>query len=123
MVLEVSFPAERAVHMLAKKWKPAIIVLLGAGNRRFGRLHSALPGLSHKVLIEQLRELERDGIVRREAKVGGYKRVHYSLTPAGEQLLPILNTMAAWSRQFAWGRGPPDPRDEAVSRSSEPDGA
>ena len=123
MVPEPISPAERAVHVLAKKWKPTIVVLLGAGNHRFGRLHSALPGLSHKVLIEQLRELERDGIVHRDAKVSGYKRVHYSLTPAGERLLPILEAMAAWGRHFAWGRRPPGPVRETASRSSEPNGA
>ena len=120
---EAISPVELTVHVLAKKWKPTIITLLAGGNRRFNRLHKALPGVSHKVLIEQLRELERDGIVRRDAKEGGYKRVHYSLTDAGELLLPILDAMAAWGREHARQRGPPGGWREAAPSGSELDGA
>ena len=123
MAPEAISPVELTVHVLAKKWKPTIITLLAGDSRRFNRLHKALPGVSHKVLIEQLRELEKDGIVRREAKVGGYKRVHYSLTAAGERLLPILDSMAAWGREQARQRGPPGARREAAPIGSELDGA
>ena len=123
MLPETISPLELTVHVLAKKWKPTIITLLAGGSRRFNELHGSLPGVSHKVLIEQLRELEKDGIVGREAKVGGYKRVHYSLTAGGERLLPILDAMETWGREHARQRGPPGAWYQAAPTGSELDGA
>lgn len=96
MSRKTGFAAERTARVLAHKWNPTIISLLASGGRRFSKLRSALPEISHKVLIEHLRRLERDGIVTRQAKVGGYRRVHYSLTEAGLALLPIIELMAWW---------------------------
>ncbi|MGI8911008.1 MAG: winged helix-turn-helix transcriptional regulator [Rubrobacteraceae bacterium] len=86
-------PVEDTVRVLAAKWKPTIISVLATGSHRYSQLQTELPGIAHKVLIEQLRKLEHDGVVRREVKVGGYKRVHYSRTETGWQLLPILELM------------------------------
>ena len=96
MSRKTAYPAERTARVLAHKWNPTIVSLLGFGGRRFSKLRAALPEISHKVLIEHLRRLERDGIVTRQAKVGGYRRVHYSLTEAGLALLPIIELMAWW---------------------------
>lgn len=115
-------PVERTVRVLAKKWKPTIITLLADRGRRFNQLHAALPGVAHKVLIEQLRELEHDGGVRREVKVGGYKRVHYSLTEIGWRLLPILELMADWGQEQE-GRSPVVDTGSAAPTGTEPCGA
>ena len=96
MSLRPVSPVEETIRVLANKWKPRIILILAWRSRRFSRLHAALPEVSHKVLIEHLRQLEEDGVVTRQAKVGGYRRVHYSLTDAGFALLPILGLMAWW---------------------------
>jgi DNA-binding HxlR family transcriptional regulator len=94
--LKPVFPVEQTIRVLSNKWKPRIILILAWRSRRFSKLHAALPEVSHKVLIEHLRQLEEDGIVARQAKVGGYRRVHYSLTDAGLALLPILGLMVWW---------------------------
>ena len=92
-------PLELTVRAVGKKWKPTILRLLAHTGRRFSQLHASIPGIAHKVLIEQLRELEQDGVVRREVKVGGYRRVQYSLTESGRQLIPILERMEAWGQE------------------------
>ena len=96
MTRKTGLAAERTARILAHKWNPSIISLLASSGRRFGKLRFALPEISHKVLAEQLRRLEREGIIVRQAKVGGYRRVHYSLTEAGLALLPIIELMAWW---------------------------
>jgi len=93
-----------AVRVIAKKWKPAIVWSLRSGARRFSELQEVLPGLAHKVLIQQLRELVQDGVVAREAASGGARRVQY--------VLPGLNTSNGdnESRQH--------PRDDAGVRGA-----
>jgi DNA-binding HxlR family transcriptional regulator len=63
---------------------------------RFGQLAQRVPLISCKVLTEQLKELEDDGVVRREAFAELPPRVEYSLTPHGLALLPILGQLCAW---------------------------
>ena len=85
----------RTVGVLGGKWKLIIISYL-AQTRRFGQLAQRLSLISRKVLTEQLKELEEDGIVRREAFAELPPRVEYSLTEYGRTLLPILDQLCAW---------------------------
>lgn len=85
----------RTMGVLGGKWKLIIISYL-VQPRRFGQLAQRLALISRKVLTEQLRELEEDGIVRREAFAELPPRVEYSLTPRGLALLPILDQLSAW---------------------------
>lgn len=91
---------EVAAAPLCKRWKHAIIWLMGAGHHRFNALAQCLPGVSSKVLAEQLRELVRDEIVIRHEIPGGAKHVDYTLTSNGESLLPMLDLLAAWGREY-----------------------
>lgn len=93
----------RTMGVLGGKWKPIIIAHL-AQRRRFGQLAQRLPLISRKVLTEQLKELEEDGIVRREAFAELPPRVEYSLTERGLALLPILEQLSAW---HSAGTAPP----------------
>lgn len=81
--------------VLGGKWKLIIISYLQQ-SRRFGQLAQRLSLISRKVLTEQLKELEEDGIVRREAFAEVPPRVEYSLTARGRALLPILEQLVAW---------------------------
>jgi DNA-binding HxlR family transcriptional regulator len=81
--------------VLGGKWKLIIISHL-TQHRRFGQLAQRMPLISRKVLTEQLKELEEDGVVRREAFAELPPRVEYSLTPYGQALLPILEQLCAW---------------------------
>jgi DNA-binding HxlR family transcriptional regulator len=87
-------PVDLTLGILCLKWIPAILRLLAAGDR----LQAAIPGIAHKVLIDQLRELQIVGVVHRETKARRYRRVHYSLTEAGRRLLPIIDVLEGWGR-------------------------
>jgi DNA-binding HxlR family transcriptional regulator len=85
------------VDVIAGKWKPLILYSLKAGPQRFGALLRGIEGSTHKVLTEQLRQLEQQGIVHRQVdeKLPVLK-VEYSLSGYGETLRPILNLMCDW---------------------------
>jgi DNA-binding HxlR family transcriptional regulator len=85
----------RTMGVLGGKWKLIIISHL-TQTRRFGQLAQRLSLISRKVLTEQLKELEEDGIVRREAFAELPPRVEYSLTAYGQALLPIIDQLSAW---------------------------
>src|SRR6266481_9125684 len=68
---------------------------------RFAELRDLLRGVSEKVLTAQLRELERDGIVKRREVRSSPPKVTYSLSPAGQTLIPVLKDLCDWgSKQF-----------------------
>lgn len=85
-----------AFTVVGGKWKPTIIWLLSQGPLRFAALRRETGGISEKVLAEQLRELQRDGIVRRTAGDGFPLHVEYSLTESGVALNDALEPVAAW---------------------------
>jgi DNA-binding HxlR family transcriptional regulator len=85
----------RTMGVLGSKWKPIIVVML-AQRLRFGQLVQHMPLISRKMLAEQLKELEEDGIIRREAFAEVPPRVEYSLTEHGRTLLPILDQLCTW---------------------------
>ncbi len=89
-------PIKATANTLAGKWKVMIVWHLSFGTLRFAELRGLLPGVSEKVLTEQLRELESDGIVRRAVTPASPPRVDYSLTPAGDELIPIMQSMCDW---------------------------
>jgi DNA-binding HxlR family transcriptional regulator len=90
---------EAAIDVVGGKWKPMILWALSAQPRRFGALRRELPGISEKVLTQQLRELEHDGIVHREVHEQVPPRVEYSLTPLGESLDRALAPLGDWGEQ------------------------
>jgi DNA-binding HxlR family transcriptional regulator len=89
-------PVKTTVDVIGGKWKPLILFELKAERKHFGELRRALYGVRHKVLIEQLRQLEADGIVERSVQAGAVMRTEYRLSGYGESLRPILQLMAEW---------------------------
>lgn len=89
----VPWAIELAAAVICKRWKPVIVCMLLRGNARFGVLARALPGVSAKVLSQQLRELERDEVVVHDRS--GRWPV-YGLTPIGCQLVRVINDLHAW---------------------------
>ena len=87
------------IGMLAGKWKPVILQYLAGGELRFIHLWRLLPRVSKKVLLEQLRQLEADGLVQRHEYVKFPPEVGYALTPKGESLLPILRQIDQWATE------------------------
>ncbi|MFI6690579.1 winged helix-turn-helix transcriptional regulator [Streptomyces sp. NPDC050433] len=88
---------DAAVAVVGGKWKPMILWALGAGGVvRFGELRRSIDGVSEKVLIQQLRELESDSVVRREVYKEVPPRVEYSLTELGKALNEALVPLGEW---------------------------
>lgn len=95
------WPAERALKVIAGRWKAVLLYLLLDGPRRLSQLSRARPEISQKVLIQQLREMEEHGLVSREVFREVPPRVEYSATPLGRSLEPVLRALCAWGRQHA----------------------
>ena len=89
-------PVKSALDVIGGKWKPSILRELKDQPRRFGELRRALPGVRHKVLTEQLRQLEAEGILTHTVHPGKIVQSEYRLTPYGETLRPALNALAEW---------------------------
>jgi DNA-binding HxlR family transcriptional regulator len=90
--------AQDAVRCIEGRWKiPLIAQLSGASVLRYSELYRALRGISHKMLAQQLRELERDAIVLRIIHAEVPPRVEYSLTDSGRALVPALRALVVWS--------------------------
>jgi len=87
------------VDVIEGKWKPIILFALKGGPRRYGELRREVPEAAQKVLTEQLRELEADGILARKIKTGKRPEVLYSMTSYGRTLMPILSAMAGWGKR------------------------
>jgi DNA-binding HxlR family transcriptional regulator len=90
---------DAAVDVVGGKWKPLVLWALSTGPRRFGALRRELPGVSEKVLTQQLRELEHDGIVRREVHQQVPPKVEYSLTELGASLDRALAPLGEWGER------------------------
>jgi len=89
---------EAAFRMLEGRWKMVIIFhLFDRGILRFSELERAIPGVSQKMLIQQLRELERDGIVIRTVYPQVPPKVEYSLTEWGQKMCPALDSLLEWA--------------------------
>ncbi len=89
-------PVTITMSVIGGKWKPIIMWLIYHQTRRFGEMKSLIPGITQKMLTQQLRELERDGIVNRKVFPVVPPKVEYSLTDYGRTLAPILDSMARW---------------------------
>ncbi|MEI8360812.1 MAG: helix-turn-helix domain-containing protein [bacterium] len=85
-----------ALNVIGGKWKPIILWHLIDGAVRFGELHRMIPGVSQKMLTQQLRELEADKIINRKVYQEVPPKVEYSLTNYGLTLHPILENLGNW---------------------------
>jgi DNA-binding HxlR family transcriptional regulator len=90
-----------AFEVIGGKWKALILWEISVKPRRFGELRRLLPGISEKMLIQQLREMEADGIVHREVFREVPPRVEYSLTETGASLNEALGPLADWGEKHA----------------------
>jgi len=97
-------PVTAAISIIGGKWKPIILWILFQGTRRFGELKRMIPKITQKMLTQQLRELERDGIVHRKVYPVVPPKVEYSLTERGRTLDPVLQAMAEWGNTHLKGR-------------------
>jgi DNA-binding HxlR family transcriptional regulator len=94
-------PVQATINVLSGKWKVQAVWHLPFGPRRFAEVRDRLPGITEKVLVAHLRELEKDGVVTRIAARSSPPKVTYSLGRSGETLIPLLEDLCdQGSKQF-----------------------
>ncbi|MEM9147987.1 MAG: helix-turn-helix domain-containing protein [Pseudomonadota bacterium] len=99
----VDCPIEAALDLIGGKWRGTILFRLSEQTRRFNELGRLIPKISQRMLTNQLRELEADGLVHREIFAEVPPRVEYRLSAEGETLLPALLAMHAWGSERGLG--------------------
>lgn len=92
---------ELTLSIIGGKWKMLILWHLGKeGTKRFGELQKLMPAITHRMLVNQLRELENHLIIERKVYPVVPPKVEYSLTDHGKSLMPILELMYQWGKGF-----------------------
>ena len=89
-------PVTATLQLIGGRWKTIILYSLSNGTKRFGEIAVRIPDISRKVLTEQLKELEEDGLILREQFKEIPPRVEYSLTDLGRSLSPVINELEKW---------------------------
>ncbi len=101
-------PVAKASEVLAERWTPLVVRELLSGSHRFNELQRGVPLMSRSLLSKRLKELERAGVVERR-KLAGQGTHEYYLTPAGEELRPIIEGLGVWGQR--WVRQAVEPED------------
>ncbi len=94
-------PLELSMDLIGGKWKCVILWHLRKYRLRFSQLKRIMPGITPKMLTQQLRDLEEHGLVHREVYAVIPPKVEYSLTEDGKTFLPVLHAMYKWGRGYA----------------------
>ncbi|HEB27697.1 MAG TPA: transcriptional regulator [Porticoccus sp.] len=94
-------PVEAVLDLIGGKWKAVILYRLIESTKRFNELRRLIPNVTQRMLTNQLRELEADGLVHREVYLEVPPKVEYSLTDLGETLTPLLHSLEGWGEAHA----------------------
>src|SRR4051812_38569287 len=89
-------PIEVSLEVIGGMWKTLIIRELMNGTRRYSEIHRALAPITHKMLAQQLRDLESDGVLLRKVYPQVPPKVEYSLSVLGKELIPLMGAMKLW---------------------------
>ena len=104
---EPQCPVALTLSLIGGRHKALILWNLLEGTMRYSELRRAVPAATPKMLTQQLRELEADGLLTRRIYPVVPPKVEYSLTPAGESIRPILTAMYRWGRSYLESRNRP----------------
>lgn len=96
---DVNCPITATLEYIGGRWKAVILYYLTSGKKRFGEIAVRIPTISRKVLTQQLKELERDGLVVRKQFKEIPPRVEYSLTDLGKSLTSVFKEMSSWGKE------------------------
>jgi len=111
-------PIKATANVLAGKWKVLIVWHLSFRSLRYAEIRRLLQGVAEKVLTAQLRDLERDGVVRRIVQQSARPHVTYELSDGGEELIPVMELMCAWGTKHLGVQPTLPPRPKLVANSS-----
>jgi len=89
-----------AVELIGRRWAGAILYALTDGPLRFAELKESVPGMSDRLLSQRLKELEHEGLIRREVQSGPRVHVSYELTRKGDSLKPVIGRLRDWARRW-----------------------
>ena len=92
-------PVGYCMNIIGGKWKPSIIYMIRTDRNRYSLLLKNITEISKQTLTNQLRELEKDGIIERIIYPEIPPRVEYKITPYGKTLLPIIDSMSNWAQK------------------------
>ncbi|MEI6429795.1 MAG: helix-turn-helix domain-containing protein [Pseudanabaena sp. ELA607] len=112
-----SCPVEATLKAIGGRWKVLILHELFGGTKRFGELHRLLQGITQKMLTQQLREMEQDGLVHRQVYLLVPPKVEYSLTDLGKTLKPVLDAMHDWGVVFMQHNSSRAPSEHTISHA------
>ena len=93
-------PVEATVKLMGGKYKPVILWNLIYGPMRYSGIHRLAPNATDKVLSQQLKELESDGLINKKIYPEVPPRTEYTLTEFGKSLFPVLNAMCDWGKEY-----------------------
>lgn len=99
-IIQLNCRTRRGLALIADQWTMLVIVALRDGTKRFSQLHAHIEGISKKMLTQTLRELERNGLVKRVVYPVIPPMVEYSLTPLGQTLIGPIGAIRDWSEQY-----------------------
>lgn len=102
---EVHCPVEATINLIGGKYKSLILWNLMGGTLRFSELRKEVVCATPKMLTQQLRELEKDGLINRKIYPEVPPRVEYSLTEFGQSIAPILTAMYSWGTRYLNDQG------------------
>jgi DNA-binding HxlR family transcriptional regulator len=97
----IACPITVALKVIGGKWKVIILYILRDGTLRFGEIRKKIPKITQKMLTQQLRELESDGLITREVYPEVPPKVEYSTTDLAQELSPILDDLCSWGAKLS----------------------
>ncbi len=97
---EIKCPIEAALQLIGGKYKTIILWHLQNGKMRYSELHRLIPRATDKMLAQQLRELEKDGLIDRKVYPVIPPKTEYSLTEFGKTLKPVLDSLCDWGQYY-----------------------
>ena len=92
-----------AMEIIGNKWTALILRDLAHGSKRFSELEKSITGLNPRTLSQRLDDLEKNGIVTKAIYAEVPPRIEYTLTPKGQDLIPVLRAMSAWGDKYNTG--------------------
>lgn len=96
-VMALGCPTRQTLNLISSLWTALVVHALAERTHRYSELKRRVEGVTHKMLAQTLRALERDGLVERRVYPVVPPKVEYTLTPLGQSLVPILDDLCHWS--------------------------